>query len=117
MPVRFRHGKTITDAGTHSWNTARFPMTQPPISWRSVRPSEPTAGDTAPGPRKPHLRSEHLQGTQLAAAQADRLRLGLAKIAARVCLSARRVAFHLSSNCPYQSLFRAAAASLLLDNG
>ncbi len=64
-----------------------------------------------------HLPSEHLQGTQLAAAQADRLRLSLAKIAARVCLSARRVAFHLSSNCPYQSLFRAAAASLLLDTG
>ncbi|MEW4527895.1 transposase, partial [Maioricimonas sp. JC845] len=53
--------------------------------------------------------------TELAPAQVDRLRLTLIKIAARVCVSARRVVFHLSSNCPYQSLFRAAAASLLLD--
>jgi Transposase DDE domain group 1 len=64
-----------------------------------------------------HLRSEHLQDTELAPAQADRLRLSLVKIAARVCLSARRVVFHLSSNCPSQSLFRTAAASLLLDTG
>ncbi len=64
-----------------------------------------------------HLRSEHLAETELAPAQADRLRLTLVKIAARVCLSTRRVVFHLSSNCPYQSLFRAAAASLLLDTG
>ncbi len=63
------------------------------------------------------LRSEHLTETALAPAQADRLRLSLAKIAARVCLSSRRVVFHLSSNCPYQSLFRTVAASLLLDTG
>jgi hypothetical protein len=60
---------------------------------------------------------EHLAETELAAAQTDQLRLSLVKIAARVCLSTRRVVFHLSSNCPYQSLFRAAAASLLLDTG
>jgi hypothetical protein len=64
-----------------------------------------------------HLRSEHLNDTELAPAQVDRLRLTLVKIAARVRVSARRVVFHLSSNCPYQSLFRAAAASLLLDTG
>lgn len=62
-----------------------------------------------------HLRTEHLAQTELASAQVDRLRLTLLKIAARVCISARRVVFHLSSNCPYQSLFRAAAASLLLN--
>ena len=62
-----------------------------------------------------HLRAEHLADTELAPAQVHRLRLTLIKIAARVCVSARRVVFHLSSNCPYQSLFRAAAASLLLD--
>jgi len=62
-----------------------------------------------------HLRTEHLAQTELAPAQVHRLRLTLIKIAARVSVSARRVVFHLSSNCPYQSLFRAAAASLLLD--
>lgn len=62
-----------------------------------------------------HLRTAHLAETELAAAQVDRLRLTLLKIAARVRVSARRVIFHLSSNCPYQSLFRTAAASLLLD--
>ena len=62
-----------------------------------------------------HLRTDHLAQTELAPAQADRLRLTLVKIAARVRLTARRVVFHLSSSCPYQSLFRTAAASLLLD--
>jgi hypothetical protein len=62
-----------------------------------------------------HLRTAHLAETELAPAQVDRLRLTLLKIAARVRVSARRVIFHLSSNCPYQSLFRTAAASLLLD--
>lgn len=61
------------------------------------------------------LRTTHLQETELAPAQVTRLRLTLLKIAARVRVSARRVVFHLSSNCPYQSLFRTAAASLLLD--
>ncbi|MEW4530130.1 transposase, partial [Maioricimonas sp. JC845] len=53
--------------------------------------------------------------TELAPAQVHRLRLTLIKIAARVCVSARRVVFHLSTSCPHQSLFRTAAASLLLD--
>ena len=61
------------------------------------------------------LRTAHLQDTELAPAQVTRLRLTLLKIAARVRVSARRVVFHFSSNCPYQSLFRTAAASLLLD--
>lgn len=63
------------------------------------------------------LRITHLQETELAPAQVERLRLTLLKIAARVRVSARRVVFHLSSNCPFQSLFRTAAASLLLDSG
>lgn len=63
----------------------------------------------------PHLRSEHLVDTELAPAQIFRLRLTLIKIAARVRLTARRVMFHLSSTCPYQSLFRSAAHSLRLD--
>lgn len=63
-----------------------------------------------------HLRAAHLQKTELAPAQIERLRLTLLKIAARVRVSARRVVFHLSSNCPFQSLFRTAAASLMLDS-
>lgn len=62
-----------------------------------------------------HLRTTHLADTELAPAQVDRLRLTLIKIAARVCVSARRVVFHLSSSYPYQALFRAAAAAPLLD--
>lgn len=62
-----------------------------------------------------HLRTEHLTETDLAPAQVDRLRLTLLKIAARVRVTARRVVFHLCSNCPFQALFRTAAASLLLD--
>ena len=64
-----------------------------------------------------HRNQDRSRDTELAPAQADRLRLTLVKIAARVRLSARRVIFHLSSSCPDQSLFRAAAASLLLDTG
>lgn len=59
-----------------------------------------------------HLRTEHLADTELAPAQVHRLRLTLIKIAARVRVTARRVVFHLSSSCPYQSLFRSAARSL-----
>ncbi|MFG0333743.1 MAG: transposase, partial [Maioricimonas sp. JB049] len=62
-----------------------------------------------------HLRAGHLADTELAPVPVHRLRLTLIKIAARVCVSARRVVFHLASSCPYQSHFRAAAASLLLD--
>src|SRR5690606_22615544 len=49
-----------------------------------------------------HLRTEHLAETDLASAQVDRLRLTLLKIAARVRVTARRVVFHLCSNCPFQ---------------
>ncbi|MCA9112204.1 MAG: transposase, partial [Planctomycetaceae bacterium] len=56
-----------------------------------------------------HLRTAHLAQTELIPAQVDRLRLTLVKIAARVRLTARRVVFHLSSNCPNQTLFRTAA--------
>jgi hypothetical protein len=63
-----------------------------------------------------HLRTEHLADTELAPAQIIRLRLTLLKIAARVRITARRVVFHLSSSCPYQSLFRSAAHSLRLDS-
>jgi hypothetical protein len=50
------------------------------------------------------LRRETLRGTELARAQATTIRLKLFKIAARVVVSVRRVAFHLSSAYPYQRL-------------
>jgi hypothetical protein len=53
-----------------------------------------------------HIRRTALKGTELAKAQVGTIRLKLFKIAARVVTSVRRVVFHLSSNCPYQPLFR-----------
>lgn len=64
-----------------------------------------------------HLRTAHLAETELSVAQVARMRLTLLKIGARVCVSARRVVLHLSSGCPYKSLFRTASASLVLDSG
>jgi len=59
------------------------------------------------------LRATHLAGTELATAQVTKIRLTLLKIAARVTLSVRRVVLHLSSSCPYQSVFRHVAATLI----
>lgn len=59
-----------------------------------------------------HLRRVGLRGTELARAQVTTIRLKLFKVAARVVTSVRRVVFHLSSNYPYQSLFRRLTARL-----
>jgi len=51
------------------------------------------------------LRRVYLKDTELAWAQAGRLRLKLLKIGAVVLRNTRRVQFFLSSNYPYQELF------------
>ncbi len=58
------------------------------------------------------LRRSHLAETDLAAAQVDRIRLTLLKVAARVTVSVRRVLIHLASSYPYQQLFRHVAISI-----
>lgn len=60
-----------------------------------------------------HLRRTALADTELSSAQVTTIRLKLFKIAARVIASVRRIVFHLSSSCPYQSIFRRAAARLV----
>ena len=60
-----------------------------------------------------HLRRTTLKNTELAAAQADTIRLKLLKVAARVVISVRRIVLHLSSAYPLQTLFRQTAAQLL----
>jgi hypothetical protein len=59
------------------------------------------------------LRATHLAGTDMATAQITKNRLTLLKIAARVTLAVRRVVLHLSSSCPYQSVFRHVASTLI----
>ena len=49
----------------------------------------------------------------MARAQVGTIRLRLLKVAARIVASVRRVVLHLSSNYPYQSLFRAIVARLV----
>jgi hypothetical protein len=51
------------------------------------------------------LRRTALSGTELARAQVGTIWLRLLKVAARVVVSARRVAFHLASSYPLQELF------------
>jgi hypothetical protein len=63
------------------------------------------------------LRERHLVGTDMEKAQVNRIRLVLLKIAARVTVSVRRIVLHLSSSCPFQSLFRRVAATLILNPG
>jgi hypothetical protein len=63
------------------------------------------------------LRRDYLQGTELAKAQCDTIRLKLFKVAARVRVSVRRVWFHLSTSYPYQALFQTLSSRLLLDSG
>ena len=60
-----------------------------------------------------HLRRTALANTELSSAQVTTIRLKLFKIAARVLTSVRRIVFHLSSSCPYQSVFRQAVARLV----
>jgi len=64
-----------------------------------------------------HLRTSHLQGTDLEHAQVHRIRLVLLKVAARVTTSVRRVVFHLPSNYPHQRLYRQLAVSLTAPPG
>jgi hypothetical protein len=59
------------------------------------------------------LRRTALLGTELAEAQVGTIRLKLFKVAARVVVTARRVVFHLSSSCPYQTIFREVYARVM----
>jgi hypothetical protein len=60
-----------------------------------------------------HLRREGLRGTELARAQVSTIRLKLFKVAARVCISVRRIVLHLASSYPYQKLLRQLIARLV----
>jgi hypothetical protein len=60
-----------------------------------------------------HLRRTALADTELSSAQVTTIRLKLFKIAARIVTSVRRIVFHLSSSCPYQSVFRRVVAHLV----
>jgi hypothetical protein len=51
------------------------------------------------------LRRLGLSGSEQARWRVDTIRLKLMKIAARVCVTARRVVFHLSSHSPSQRIF------------
>ena len=53
-----------------------------------------------------------LSGTERSRALGDTIRVRLIKIAARVQITARRVVYHLSSLCPFQSVFRLAMERL-----
>jgi hypothetical protein len=59
------------------------------------------------------LRRTALAGTGLARAQVGTIRLRLLKVAARVVVSVRRVAFHLASSYPYRAEFREAFGRLM----
>ena len=59
------------------------------------------------------LRRSYLATTDLTAAQVNRIRLTLFKVAARVTVSVRRVVLHLASSYPYENLFRTVAAGLV----
>jgi len=52
------------------------------------------------------LRRLGLSGTEQARLRVDTIRLRLFKIAARVCVTCRRVVFHLASHCPSAVLFK-----------
>ena len=58
------------------------------------------------------LRRTVLQGTELAQARVDTIRLRLFKVAARVRASVRRIVFHFCSSYPWQELFRQVARRL-----
>ena len=53
------------------------------------------------------LRRRALGATEQARAQVGTIRLRLFKVAARVVVSARRVAFHPASSYPYRAVFEA----------
>jgi len=60
-----------------------------------------------------HLRREALCGTEFARAQVSTIRLKLFKLAARVCVSVRRVVLHLSSSYPHQPILQRIVARLV----
>jgi len=60
-----------------------------------------------------HVRRVGLRGTDLARAQATRLRLELFKIGARVTISARRIVLHLAKGFPHRDAFALAAQRLM----
>jgi len=60
-----------------------------------------------------HLRREALCGTEFARAQVSTIRLKLFKLAARVCVSVRRVVLHLSSSYPHQPILQHIVARLV----
>jgi hypothetical protein len=62
------------------------------------------------------IRRIGLSGSEAANWQANTIRLRLFKIAARVRVTCRRVAFHLASSCPYAALFQAACIRLSLSD-
>lgn len=59
-----------------------------------------------------YLRKHALAGTELENAQVGTIRLKLFKIGAAIVKNTRRIIFHLSSHCPYQSLFEHAVQAL-----
>jgi hypothetical protein len=58
------------------------------------------------------LRRLGLEGTGMAAAQCQTIRLKLLRIGALVRVTVRKVWVHLASGCPYAEVFRAAHANL-----
>ena len=58
------------------------------------------------------LREHGLQGTELATARCDTVRLKLLKIGAVVTVTFRKIWLRLSSACPYQTLFARVLANL-----
>jgi hypothetical protein len=58
------------------------------------------------------IRNKALAGTELARARCDTIRLKLLKIGASVIRNTRRIILMLSESCPYQDIFRLAAARL-----
>jgi hypothetical protein len=61
------------------------------------------------------IRRLGLQGTKMACAQVNTLRLKLLKIGAVMTRNTRRIRIHLASGCPHQSLFLTAARRLALE--
>ena len=63
--------------------------------------------------RRVGLRRLGLQGTELARAQANTIRLRLLKIGAQIRITTRKVWVSMASSYPYQSLFQQAYQQLL----
>ena len=59
------------------------------------------------------LRQCGLQGTAMAQAQCDTIRLKLLKIGAQIRMTVRRVWMALAEGCPYEGVFRQVYQNLL----